>query len=333
MRTRILSLLILLAAWLMAGPAHGQDRFRVSYGGFNESATSMWVGIERGFFKKYGIDAQMIQVRSGALSVATMMAREVEAVWAAQSTILNTVSGGVKLTCIAGPVNKIPRSLMVRKEIRNAEDLRGKTVGVQSIGGGLWLQTMIILDHLGVDPDKYGINVRIIGDEATLAQAMITKNVDFGVITYGLSETLYPQGFKSLVDAAEISAPYQGPEICALRESIAGRNDFYLRVTKGLAESVTYILDDNNKSDVTKILQKNLRLSKPEVIEGSYRVLRKMTTLDMAPNAAAFKSVQRIVARINPKITQVDLDQIIDASFVRNLESSGFLPELRRKLK
>jgi hypothetical protein len=175
--------------------------------------------------------------------------------------------------------------------------------------------------------------VRIIGDEATLAQAMITKNVDFGVITYGLSETLYPQGFKSLVDAAEISAPYQGPEICALRESIAGRNDFYLRVTKGLAESVTYILDDNNKSDVTKILQKNLRLSKPEVIEGSYRVLRKMTTLDMAPNAAAFKSVQRIVARINPKITQVDLDQIIDASFVRNLESSGFLPELRRKLK
>jgi ABC-type nitrate/sulfonate/bicarbonate transport system substrate-binding protein len=275
----------------------------------------------------------MIQVRSGALSIATMMAREVEAVWAAQSTILNTVSGGVKLTCIAGPVNKIPRNLMVRKEIRNAEDLRGKTVGVQSIGGGLWLRTMIILDHLGVDPDKYGINVRIIGDEATLAQAMITKNIDFGVITYGLSETLYPQGFKSLVDAAEISAPYQGPEICALRESIAGRNDFYLRVTKGLAESVTYILDDNNKSDVTKILQKNLRLSKPEVIEGSYRVLRKMTTLDMAPNAAAFKSVQRIVARINPKITQVDLDQIIDASFVRNLQSSGFLPELRKKLR
>ncbi len=58
-----------------------------------------------------------------------------------------------------------------------------------------------------------------------------------------------------------------------------------------------------------------------------------MTTLDMAPNVAAFKSVQRIVARINPKITQVDLDQIIDTSFVRNLESSGFLPELRKRLR
>jgi hypothetical protein len=192
---------------------------------------------------------------------------------------------------------------------------------------------MIILDHLGVDPDKFGIKVRIIGDEATLAQAMITSNIDFGVITYGLSEILYPQGFKSLIDAAEITAPYQGPEICGLKESVAGRNEFYLRVTKGLAESVAFILDDNNKTEVTRVLQRNLRLTKPEVIEGSYKVLRKMTTLDMAPNVPAFKSVQRILARINPKITQVDLDQVIDASFVRNLESSGFLPELRKKLK
>jgi ABC-type nitrate/sulfonate/bicarbonate transport system substrate-binding protein len=324
---------LLTLGHLLAASSEAQERFRVSYGGFNETAASMWVGIERGLFKKYGVDAQMIQVRSGALSVATLVAKEVEAVWPAQSTILSTVSGGVRLTCIGGPVNKIPRNLMVRNEVKSVEDLRGKTVGVQSIGGGLWLQTMIILDHLGVDPDKYGIKVRVIGDEATLAQAMITNNVDFGVITYGLSETLYPQGFKSLIDAGDISSPYQGPELCGLKESVAGRNEFYLRVTKGLAEAVAFILNDSNKSEVTKVLARNLRLSRSDVIDGSYRVLRRMTTLDMAPNLAAFKSVQRIVARINPKITQVDLDQIVDPSFVRNLEASGFLAELRKKIR
>ena len=118
-----------------------------------------------------------------------------------------------------------------------------------------------------------------------------------------------------------------------MKESVAARNEFYLRVTKALAEAVAYILDDNNKPEVTKVLQRNLRLSRNDVIEGSYKVLRRMTTLDMAPNVAAFKAVQRIVARINPKITQVDLDQIIDPSFVRNLESSGFLAELRKKIR
>jgi len=76
--------LALIACLLGVSPlAEAQERFRVSYGGFNESAMSMWVGIERGMFKKYGIDTQMVQVRSGALSVATLVAKEVEAVWPA----------------------------------------------------------------------------------------------------------------------------------------------------------------------------------------------------------------------------------------------------------
>jgi hypothetical protein len=72
----------------------------------------------------------------------------------------------------------------------------------------------------------------------------------------------------------------------------------------------------------------NLRL-----IDTLYKVLRLMTTLDLAPNLAAFKAVQRIVARVNPKIAQMELDQIIDGSFVRNLEANGFMTELRKKVR
>ena len=41
--------------------SNAQESFRVSYGGYNETAAPMWVGIEKGIFKKYGIDASMIQ--------------------------------------------------------------------------------------------------------------------------------------------------------------------------------------------------------------------------------------------------------------------------------
>jgi NitT/TauT family transport system substrate-binding protein len=312
---------------------YAQEAFRVSYGGYNETATPMWTGIEKGFFKKYGIDASMIQVRNGALSVAALVAREVDAVWPAQSTILSTVSGGIKLNCIASPINKIPRLLVVRKEIASVEDLRGKVVGVQSIGGGFWLQTMIILDSIGVDPDKYGLKFRVIGDGPVITQALMTGNIDVAAMTYGLSEAPLKAGFRSMVDAADLKAPYQGPSVCALKEVIASRQDFFLRLTKGLAEATAYILDGGNKAEVVKVLMKNLRLQKADEGEASYKVLRLMTTLDLAPNPAAFKIVQRILAHVNPKITQVELEQIIDASFVRNLETSGFLGELRKKVR
>ena len=326
-------------AWIMsvllAAPASTQtlETFRVSYGGYNETAAPMWVGIDKGIFRKSGIDASMIQVRSGALSVAALLAKEVDAVWPAQSTILSTVFGGAKLGCIASAINKIPRLLVVRKDITGVEDLRGKIVGVQSIGGGFWLQTMIIFDSLGIDPDKHGLKFRVIGDGPVIAQALTTGNIDVAAMTYSLSDAALKAGFRSMVDAAELKAPYQGPSMCALKEALASRQDFFLRLTKGLAEATAFILDGGNKPEVVKTLMKHLRLNKADEGESSYKVIRLMTTLDLAPNPAAFKIVQRIVAKVNPKIAQVDIDQIIDASFVRSLESSGFLAELRRKAK
>jgi ABC-type nitrate/sulfonate/bicarbonate transport system substrate-binding protein len=313
--------------------AYAQENFRVSYGGYNETAAPMWVGIDKGFFKKYGIDGSMIQVRSGALSIAALVSREVEAVWPAQSTILSTVAGGVKLGCLASTTNKIPRQLVARKEIKNTEELRGRIIGVQSIGGGFWLQTMIILDHLGVDPDKHGLKMRVIGDGPVIAQALMNGNIDAAALTYSLSEAPLKAGFRSLADAAELKAPYQGPSICALKELVANRQDFFLRVTKGLVEATAYILDTNNKSEVMKTLQKHLRLQKADEVEASYKVLRLMATLEVAPNPAAYKSVQRIVATVNPKITQVDIEQIMDSSFVRTLENSGFIAEQRKRVR
>ena len=329
----LISALIITGSLAVPASAQTLETFRVSYGGYNETATPMWVGGDKGIFRKYGIDASMIQVRSGALSVAALVAREVDAVWPAQSTILSTVFGGVKLGCIASPINKIPRLLVVRKDITHIEDLRGKVVGVQSIGGGFWLQTMIIFDSLGIDPDKHGLKFRVIGDGPVIAQALTTGNIDVAAMTYSLSETALKAGFRSMVDAADLKAPYQGPSMCALKDVLANRQDFFLRLTKGLAEATAFILDGGNKAEVIKTLMKHLRLSKPDEGESSYKVLRLMTTLDLAPNPAAFKIVQRIVAKVNSKIAQVDIDQIIDNTHVRNLESSGFLAELRRKIR
>jgi ABC-type nitrate/sulfonate/bicarbonate transport system substrate-binding protein len=192
---------------------------------------------------------------------------------------------------------------------------------------------MIILDHLGVDPDKYGLKMRVIGDGPVIAQALMTGNIDAAAMTYGLSEAPIKAGFKSLVDAAELKAPYQGPSLCVLKEVTAARSDLLLRMTRGLAEATASVLDSGNRSEVMKILQKNLRLQKAEEVEASYRVLRLMATLDMAPNPAAYKVVQRIVAGVNPKIAQIDIDQIIDATFVQSLETNGFMNAQRKRIR
>jgi hypothetical protein len=51
------------------------------------------------------------------------------------------------------------------------------------------------------------------------------------------------------------------------------------------------------------------------------------------PDPVAWRIVQKIVTRINPKVGRVDLNQLLTPNFVRNLEESGFLAEARKKVK
>jgi NitT/TauT family transport system substrate-binding protein len=330
---RMLLLSVAWSATVTLAPASAQSLtpILVAYAGQNETVGPMWVGIERGTFKKYGLDVRMVQLRNGSLSMATLATGQVQYNYGSPANALSAAAGGMKIQCAGSPVQKIPRELVARKEIRTLEDLRGKTFGVQSIGGGFWLQTMIALDGLGIDPEKYDIKMRILGDTATVTQALGSGGVDATVIPYSFSEAAKRAGANVLADIGKLNIPYQGTTICYLRESTSSSPDVMSRLLRGLVEAVILIHDPNAKADIVEILRKNFRFPKAEDAEASYKVLAYMATVEIMPDAAAWKLVQKIVSRINPKVAQVDFNQLSTPVFVRSLEESGFLPAARTK--
>ena len=243
----IISLLVNLST--LSVP-QAQDRILISYGGQNETAGPMWVAVDKGLFKKHGLDVRMLQVRSGQINITALMSGDVQAIWPAVSSVLSGVSGGAKISCVASPFNRITRELIVRREIDSLAGLREKVFGVQSIGGGFWLQTMIVLDRLGLDPDKHGLKMRIIGDEPTILQALLASNIDAAVITYASAGVAKRAGFRSLVNTAELRVPYQGVGICTRSELVANSPDLILRLVKGMVEGVVFIQEPRNKREV-----------------------------------------------------------------------------------
>lgn len=269
----------------------------------------MWVGIEKGTFRKYGLDVRMVQLRTGSLSIAMLASGQVQYVYGSPANALSAAAGGVRIQCAASPVQKIPRELVARKEIRSMEDLRGRTFGVQSIGGGFWLQTMIALENLGIDPDKYDLKMRVLGDTATVTQALGSGGVDAAVIPYSFSEAAKRAGANVLADIGKLNVAYQGTTLCYPRELATNSADVILRLLKGMVDAVVLIHEPSAKADVMEILRKNFRFARVEDAEASYRVLALMATFEIMPDPVAWKIVQKIVTRINPKVAQVDLNQ------------------------
>ena len=330
-RSSSLAFSLFIFTLVFASYAYAAGPLLIAYGGHNETMAPLWVGIEKGLFRKHGLDPRVLQTRSGPIMMATLASGGAPLVWAAPSSALSATVGGMKLGCFAVGSNKMPRELIVRKGIDSIEDLRGKTFGVQSIGGGFWLSTMVALDGLGLDPEKYKLNMRVLGDTTTVTQALTLGNVDAAVIPYSFADMAKRAGARSLADVG-VKINYQATAICSQKDSSAVSPEIMVGLTKGLVEALVYIQDANHKREVMEVLKKNLRLSKEEDIEASYKVTRQqMPSLDVAPSPDVWRLIQRIVSRINPKVQEVDLDQLIVTSVVRNLEESGFLPEMRKK--
>jgi NitT/TauT family transport system substrate-binding protein len=324
---------IVIVTVILAGvsTARAQDKLMISYGGHNETVGPMWVAADKGIFKKYNLDVNMLQVRNGQISLTAVMAGDVQAFWPAVSSVISGVSGGAKLGCVASPFNKIARELMVRPEIDSLAALREKLFGVQSIGGGFWLQTMIVLDRLGVDAEKYKLQMRVIGDEPTILQALLAANVDAAVITQASAAVAKRAGLRSLANTADLKVPYQGVGVCTRSDRIVNSPDLIMRLVKGMIEGVAFIHSPRNKREVMEVLKKHLRLSTDQDAETSYNALRTVSSLDVAPDPEAWKNIQKYVARVTPKVGLLDIQQIITGNYVKTLEENGFLAETKKR--
>jgi ABC-type nitrate/sulfonate/bicarbonate transport system substrate-binding protein len=309
-----------------------EDTVLMAYGGHNETIGPYWVAIDKGLYQKHGIDARLLQVRNAQISLTALISGEVPIFLPSVANVLSGVSAGAKIGCVAFPIKGISRELVVRKEIDSLAALRGKTLGVQSIGGGFWLQAMMVLDGVGVDPDKIGMKMRVIGEEPTIVQALLTGNVDASVFTLPSAAVAKRGGMRSLVNSTDLHIPLQTVGICGRSERFANAPDLIMRLTKGMIDALVYILDSRNKREVAEVMKKHLRLSTDEDAETSYHSLRSIASLDIAPDPAAWKNVQRFIARVNPKAAQVDVNESINLSVVKALEENGYLTEARKKV-
>jgi len=73
---------------------------------------------------------------------------------------------------------RVTGHLMARRDIQAPDALRGKRLGVGRIGAGLWIHSILALDHLGLDPERDGISFVELGTVPKLVQALKGGGID-----------------------------------------------------------------------------------------------------------------------------------------------------------
>ena len=295
-----------------------------SFGGLNERSGILWVARDAAIFQKHGIDPTIVNVRNAQVGMSALAAGETHFhVGSATGTSIGAMAGGLDLAYIAGLINKLDGAFMVNPSIKTPADLKGKRIGVQSIGGGVWMFSMLAFEHWGLNPERDNIQFRIIGDQSVLAQALTQNIIDGGYLGYAFGAQLERQGYRMLADLTKLGIPYQGLGMIAKRSLIDRTPEIPERTLRAMVEAIAFLSNPANKPAVVKTLARELRLSKVEDAQTGYEVMRTLFDKRIFPNVDGLRNVIRLLGRTSEPIRKIRAEDIVDERVVRKLEKEG----------
>jgi len=150
---KVIVCLFLLVSWHTLAQAQ-PTKIKVGYSAISEVDLPAWVAKETGIFEKNGLDVQLIYFTGGTTAVLALVSGEVPICQVAGPAILNSALRGADILMVAGGATSIDYWLMSRPEIKNAEQLKGGSVGISNFGAAADFVTRYALDKLGLVPGK-----------------------------------------------------------------------------------------------------------------------------------------------------------------------------------
>jgi ABC-type nitrate/sulfonate/bicarbonate transport system substrate-binding protein len=144
---------VAIFVWMfLATTANAADRIRIGYPDFNSSTFTMPLAHLRGFFQEEGLQAELIRIRS-AVAIPALTSGEID-YHTVVSPALAAALRGIPVRLVACFTPGLTTAIIARPEFKSIQDLKGKTIGLNSIGGGLESTVRMMLKHYGLDPDK-----------------------------------------------------------------------------------------------------------------------------------------------------------------------------------
>ena len=327
-----LNLIAVAVCVLTAVSAGAQTRSNFSSSVTSESMAAVWLARDRGLFKKHGLDTQFILMPRNPLAIAALLAGEIDVAIIGPGHLVNAGLSGAELIGIANFFQKLDYRLVSRPEFKRAEDLRGKRLAISGPGSTSHLVALLALQGLNLDPARAQITfLTIPGTEMNRRLALESASVDATTIRGSVGDLYGSKGYSLLYNFKTTGVTLPQNALVTSRRIAAAKPHVIEAYLKAMVEAIAMTVDPANKELVMRLIATNLRLPNASDAEESYNAVVSSYERVPQPNLDGMKRLQKLLAQLNPKISEVRVENLIDNSFINKLESSGYIQSLYKK--
>jgi ABC-type nitrate/sulfonate/bicarbonate transport system substrate-binding protein len=320
------AVLLLFALFPGIGSAQEPALKKINWGQTALSASMWipWIAKEARIYEKNGLSVEIVLLRGSGQSSQAMLGGSLFAAPVALPQVMLANLNGADMVNVAHTIAVASSKLLVKPEIRKAEDLRGKKVATSSIGSlGDFLFRYALRKH-GINPDRE-IAWIAIGTNSERLQALLSGAIDGADVTYPADIQAERKGYRVLIDARkEITFPTTS--VVTRRKIIREDRDTVMRLVRSHVEGIAF--HKQNKEFALKVLTKYVRTTDAEFLEGSYSMFKQDFIAAPYPITKGLEPTFDYVAQTRPDIRNHKPEEFVDASFIAELDKSGFIKKL-----
>lgn len=321
-----LKLGVLLLAGLIANRIYAQDLVNVPVAipAVTPAATSFVVARDRGYFREEGLDVNLI-VMPSAIAMQALIGGNVK---------FSTVGGAGLLPILRGaPIrflfttfNRPMFWLYAKPDIRSVEGLRGKKVGVSSLGSGPDSLLRDLLKKHGMEGGR-DVVILAMGSGTARFHALQANSEDAAMLSIPSNFLAHDAGYRELVSFIDQEWVELQGSVLATRSLMSAEPAVVEKFIRASLKGFRYFRDQ--RAGTVAILAKFMRI-REDVAAKIYDVARPGLTRDgLVPEDLQRKSVEHVAGRADLK-EPPRLDRIFDNAVLlkvqQELQAKGWKP-------
>jgi NitT/TauT family transport system substrate-binding protein len=298
-------LFVLVSGYAAAAAEKSLERVRIAVSSKSLGFLDTWAAKERGFYRKHGLEAEIIAMRP-PLTIGAIQAGEIDYAFGA-STISRGAVSGAPLRLVTLALRSSFHTLVVRRQIKSIADLKGKTIAV-TIGAADDFVARHLLRKAGVD--SRDVNFVNMGGSDTRFPALATGQIDATPLSLPFFVVAKRQGYNLLGTASDV-LEMATVGIGTSTGKIQQEREQVKKMIRAQLDTLRWI--KNQKAEVVSFLQKFYGVDEGVALE-SHAIYARLIIDDAKPLAGAIKTVLEQQGK-----PDLPLDRVADASIVEEV--------------
>ena len=293
------------------------ERALLTHSSESISITPLIYGIERGLYRKEGIDLQFRILRGDLALSAMVNSKEVDYMYGAGTAFLAAVRGApVKI--LSHDFKSVLFYLMAQPNIQSPKDLKGKKIAVSSLGGTGAASAKASIRALGLDPDK-DVTYIVIGAASIRMAAMEAGSIEAAIMPVPWNFRMKQKGFKEMIFAGNVlSQPLTG--VATTKERVEKNPEQVRKILRGFLRSLRAMRQE--RKEATDFIARRFSLD-PPTAEETYKVVLQTLSEDGTVSAAALQDLLEQTKKETGVTREISVGDIVDYRILREIAKEG----------